>query len=351
MNDSCELPRIGSASATHSLPDPLFDPAPPAEVREQRAVLAGGCFWCVEAVLRALDGVLEVSSGYSGGDAASASYERVCSGSTGHAEAVEVRFDPQRIRFGQLLKVFFGAAHDPTQVDRQGNDRGRQYRSVIFCVDAQQAEIARRYITQLDAAKGFSAPIATEVVALTAFHRAEDEHQNYAARHPTQPYVVAVAAPKVAKLRQQFADWLAPRTARSAAGHDLTPITPAQRERLAARLTPDERHVLFDHGTEPPFCGGLLHEHGTGVFACRLCALPLFASTAKFESGSGWPSFTTPFDPAHLRQLEDRSHGMVRVEIRCARCDGHLGHVFPDGPPPTGLRYCLNSLALEFQPA
>lgn len=137
---------------------------------------------------------------------------------------------------------------------------------------------------------------------------------------------------------------------RSASGHDLTPVSGAERERLAARLTPEERRVMIDHGTEPPFCGGLLHEHGDGAFACRLCGLPLFRSAAKFESGTGWPSFFEPFDPAHVREVRDTSHGMIRTEVRCARCDGHLGHVFPDGPPPTRLRYCLNSAALEFVP-
>lgn len=134
----------------------------------------------------------------------------------------------------------------------------------------------------------------------------------------------------------------------SASGYDLTPPDESRRRELIAALTDEERLVLLHQGTEPPFCGGLLHEKRDGLFVCRLCGLPLFHARDKFESGTGWPSFHTPFDPGHLRLITDTSHGMVRSEIRCARCDGHLGHVFEDGPPPSGQRYCLNAAALHF---
>ncbi len=134
----------------------------------------------------------------------------------------------------------------------------------------------------------------------------------------------------------------------SASGHDVTPLAAADVERLAAKLSAEERRVILDHGTEHPFCGGLLDNKADGTYVCRLCELPLFRSDSKFESGTGWPSFFAPIDPQHVREIRDTSHGMLRVEIRCARCDAHLGHVFPDGPKPTGLRFCLNSVAMDF---
>jgi peptide-methionine (R)-S-oxide reductase len=136
----------------------------------------------------------------------------------------------------------------------------------------------------------------------------------------------------------------------SASGYDLRPLSDARRIQLAATLSAEERRVLLNQGTEAPFCGTLLNNKASGTYACRLCGLPLFKADAKFESGTGWPSFFKPIDPDHVREIVDESHGMIRVEIRCQRCDGHLGHVFPDGPPPTRQRYCLNSVSMEFVP-
>ncbi len=168
------------------------------------AVLAGGCFWCVEAVYRPLAGVCAVESGYTGGSADTAHYRAVCSGTTGHAEAVRILYDPQRLRYETLLDVFFTVAHDPTQKDRQGNDRGRQYRSAIFYTDETQKTIAAQVIARLTDARAFPAPIVTELVPLTAFYAAEPYHQDYAARNPDQPYITHIAQPKIFKLREKF---------------------------------------------------------------------------------------------------------------------------------------------------
>lgn len=188
-------------------PEPDVDIGVDAGAR-QSAVLAGGCFWCVETVFRQLDGVLDVVSGYAGDTAETANYETVCSGTTNHAEVVRVDFDATRISYGQLLKVFFSVAHDPTHLNRQGNDRGRQYRSAVFYADDAQRQVAEHYVRKLEAAKAFNAPIVTTLEPLEAFHPAEAYHQDYAARNPGQPYIQSVALPKRDKVRHYFADRL-----------------------------------------------------------------------------------------------------------------------------------------------
>jgi len=175
-------------------------------------VLAGGCFWCTEAVYRQLDGVLSVRPGYAGGAEQTANYQDVCSGETGHAEAIEIRFDPSRVALGQILKIFFSIAHDPTQVNRQGADVGTQYRSAIFYSNEAQRRLAERYIRQIDAARAFDAPVATTLEPLERFFEAEQYHHDYAARNPNQPYIRAVAAPKVEKLRAAHGEMLKERS-------------------------------------------------------------------------------------------------------------------------------------------
>lgn len=189
-------------------PDPAIDIKPDPTGTPQSVVLGGGCFWCTEAVFVKLDGVISVVSGYAGGSADTADYKSVCSGTTAHAEVIRVRFDSSRITFGQILKVFFAVAHDPTHLNRQGNDIGRQYRSAVFYADAEQQQVAEAYIEQLKAAKVFDAPIVTTLEPLEQFFDAEDYHQNFVARNPAQPYVAAIAVPKVKKLEKAFADKL-----------------------------------------------------------------------------------------------------------------------------------------------
>lgn len=189
-------------------PDPGIDIKADPTGTPQSVVLGGGCFWCTEAVFVKLDGVISVVSGYAGGTPDTADYKAVCSGTTDHAEVIRVRFDPSRITFGQILKVFFAVAHDPTHLNRQGNDIGRQYRSAVFYADNEQHKVAEAYIQRLRDAKVFEAPIVTTLEPLEQFFEAEDYHQNFAARNPGQPYVAAIALPKVKKLEKSFADKL-----------------------------------------------------------------------------------------------------------------------------------------------
>jgi peptide-methionine (S)-S-oxide reductase len=199
--DACRIP-------IRDFPDPKMDTPLTSEPVEKTTVLAGGCFWCVEAVFKELRGVKSVRSGYAGGTASTADYRTVCTGRTNHAEAIEVVYDASQTTFGQLLKIHFSVAHDPTQRDRQGNDFGRQYRSAIFYSDDEQKSVAEAYIRQLNEARVFASPIVTTLEPLEKFYVAEDYHQDYAARNPGQPYIAYVAQPKVDKLRENFAEKL-----------------------------------------------------------------------------------------------------------------------------------------------
>jgi peptide-methionine (S)-S-oxide reductase len=187
-----------------SIPSPLVDTALAKDKAEQTAVVSGGCFWGIQAVFQNVKGVINATSGYSGGAASTAEYELVSNGDTGHAESVKITYDPSQITYGQLLRIFFSVAHDPTELNRQGPDTGSQYRSSIFYASDEQNRIADAYISQLEKAKVFPRPIVTQVVTLKAFYPAEAYHQDYAAHHPNNPYIVVNDAPKVANLRQQF---------------------------------------------------------------------------------------------------------------------------------------------------
>ncbi|MBW8366567.1 MAG: peptide-methionine (S)-S-oxide reductase MsrA [Arenimonas sp.] len=205
-NSSCDIPGLGLRVPASQVPDPALD-LPTASDRGD-AILGGGCFWCTEAVFRRLEGVTEVQPGYAGGSADTADYKQVCSGRTGHAEVIRILYDPARISYGQLLKVFFAVAHDPTQKDRQGNDVGTQYRSALFPADDAQREVAAAYMDQLTAANVFASPLATTIEPLDTFFVAEAYHHDYAAKNPGQPYIQFVSLPKVAKLLSAFPDKL-----------------------------------------------------------------------------------------------------------------------------------------------
>jgi peptide-methionine (S)-S-oxide reductase len=195
---------VSAAENAVALPNPAIDAVRADKSGTETAVVAGGCFWGIQAVFQHVKGVQSATSGYSGGAGSTAEYEVVSTGETGHAESVQIKFDPAQISYGQLLKVFFSVAHDPTQLNRQGPDEGSQYRSLIFYGNDEQKRIAQAYISQLEQAKVFSRPIVTQLAPLKAFYAAENYHQNYATLHPDNPYIAINDAPKVEHLRQEF---------------------------------------------------------------------------------------------------------------------------------------------------
>ena len=328
------------------------------------AVFAGGCFWCEEGVFESFEGVGDVVSGFSGGTADDATYAKVSSGGTKHAESVQVPYDPSKISYAQLLQIFV-ASIDPTTGNGQAPDFGSQYRPAVFYDSPEQKAYVEDYLKQLDAAKVYDKPVAIHVEPLEKFYPAEAYHQQYVENHPDEGYVRGVSMPKITRVRGQFSDLLKASVSAGRANADGSQPAAwqvaARQEKVGdpveksaeewkKQLTKDEFYVLREDGTEAPGSSELLKEHREGVFRCAACDLSLFESPTKFESGTGWPSF---FDyiPGHLAFESDRSMGMERTELACARCGGHLGHVFDDGPKPTGKRYCMDGVALKFQPA
>jgi len=321
---------------------------------EQVAVFSGGCFWGVQAVFQHVIGVTNAVSGYAGGDASTAHYDRVSEGNTGHAESVRVSFDPSRVTYEQLLQVFFGIAHDPTQLNYQGPDHGPQYRSAIWYTNDQQKQAAESYIAQLSKSKVWPKPIVTQVSALGSFYPAEDYHQDYATTHPYQPYILFNDAPKVARLKKQLPTlyrdkaMLVSDTKKESAMHTYTKPSDVE---LKKKLTSIQYDVTQHEGTEPAFHNEYWSNHEPGIYVDIVSGEPLFSSLDKYDSGTGWPSFTKPLEPSNIATKTDRQFGMARTEVRSVHGDSHLGHVFDDGPRPTGLRYCMNSASMRFIPA
>ncbi len=353
---------VGCASSrTSAVPEPPFDPA---RTGTDTAVFAGGCFWGVEGVFEELEGVIDVASGYAGGDSATATYELVSTGMTDHAEAVRIVYDPAKISYGTLLKVFFSVAHDPTQLGYQGPDHGPQYRSAVFAVNEDQKKTVELYVKTLDSAKAFPSPVVTEIVPLTEFYPAEDYHQDFMALNPDYPYIVHWDAPKIAELRTRFPELLkaSSKKAETWRGYTLIrsdesytpPITRTEAE-WKQFLPPFVYGVLREADTEAPFTGATWDEHRPGTWYSAATGQPLFRTETKFESGTGWPSFSKAIDPSAVILRSDTSHGMTRIEVVDSSSLSHLGHLFDDGPTAsadfpegTGLRFCMNSASMIF---